>query len=110
MQRYPTTKQIVILATLLSMVTAPTARAAGNAENGLKLARQWCASCHEIQSKTSSSDAVPAFSEIARRRDHAWIKTWLTNPHPPMTGIGLSRNQIDDLTAYLQSLAPPRSN
>jgi hypothetical protein len=34
-----------------------------------------------------------------------WVRTWFTNPHLPMKGISLSRQQVDRIVAYLQSLA-----
>jgi len=97
---------LAILAALAGLM-GPPVMAAGAPENGLKLARQWCAACHEVESKTVSSDAAPPFAEIAQRRDTNWMKSWLSDPHPPMKGISLSRSQIDDLTAYIQSFAPP---
>jgi mono/diheme cytochrome c family protein len=85
-------------------VTTPPVFAAGNAANGLKLARHWCASCHIVDPKDTGNDAAPPFRALAHRRDKNWIKVWLSAPHPPMTGIDLSRAQIDDITAYLESL------
>ena len=97
---------LAILAALLSL-TAPPAFAAGDAANGLRLARQWCASCHGVEPKATATDKAPPFAAIARRRDSTWVKAWLSDPHPPMTGIELSRAQIDDVTAYMKSLAQP---
>jgi mono/diheme cytochrome c family protein len=94
----------VLIIVVLLNVTAPPVFAAGNAANGLKLARQWCASCHIVDSKDTGNDAAPPFPVLAHRRDKDWIKVWLSAPHPPMTGIDLSRAQIDDIIAYLESL------
>ena len=86
---------------------AGPALAAGNAEQGLKLARQWCSSCHAVEARQSpESDKAPSFTEIARRHDDKWIKTWLENPHPPMIGITLTHAEIANLNAYIKSLAP----
>ncbi|MFZ1990459.1 MAG: c-type cytochrome [Alphaproteobacteria bacterium] len=90
---------------LTILCTAPAS--AANAQNGLKLARQWCSSCHAVETGQSpESDKAPPFSEIAARRDDKWIKTWLENPHPPMQGITLTHGEIADLMAYIKSLAP----
>ncbi len=79
---------------------------AGDAVNGLKLARQWCSSCHAVEpQQVSQSDEAPTFADIAQRRDDKWIKAWLITPHPPMRGITPTRNEINDLAAYIKSLA-----
>ena len=84
------------------------AHAAGNAQNGLKLARAWCSSCHAVEpQQVSQSDAAPTFSDIANRRDETWIKAWLNAPHPPMRDITPTQAQIKDLTAYIKSLKTP---
>jgi len=54
----------------------------------------------------TASDAAPSFVSIAtaHKGDATWVKACLMAPHPPMEGINLSRQQIEDVTAYLQSL------
>ncbi len=94
------------LALACAALSAGTALAAGDAANGLSLARQWCSSCHTVEAGGTAVDKAPSFASIAARRDGKWIKAWLTNPHPPMEGIALSNAQINDLTAYIKSLAP----
>ena len=92
---------------LAVLSSAPASAASGNAQNGLKLARTWCSSCHAVEgSQSPESDKAPPFTEIAARHDDKWIKTWLENPHPPMQGITLSHAEIGDLMAYIKSLAP----
>jgi mono/diheme cytochrome c family protein len=34
------------------------------------------------------------------------VRAWLADPHPPMPNFNLSRQQIDDIVAYLDSLTP----
>jgi mono/diheme cytochrome c family protein len=84
------------------------ASAAGNAAAGKRLAQQWCASCHQVEPSAPAKDVAPPFASLGVRKgkDPGWVRAWLTNPHPPMQGINLSRQQIDDVVAYLQSLAP----
>jgi mono/diheme cytochrome c family protein len=90
----------------VAMAPPPSTASAMRAANGLKLARQWCASCHSVEADGTASDKAPPFSAIAARRDTNWIKAWLADPHPPMKGITLSNEEIADLTAYIKSLAP----
>ena len=46
------------------------------------------------------------FPNIARdnKERPAWIHGWLMDPHPPMPEIMLSRQQISNILAYLDSL------
>jgi len=92
------------------LATSSTASAAGSAEAGKRLAQQWCASCHQVEPNAPAKDTAPPFASLGveKGKDPGWIRAWLANPHPPMQGINLSRQQIDDIVAYLQSLAPPR--
>lgn len=86
-----------------------SAGAAGNGPAGQALAQRWCSACHAVDRVGPASDTAPAFSTIARtaHRDDAWLRAWLTDPHPPMPNFQLSRQQIDDIMAYLGSLAAP---
>lgn len=96
---------LIVAATVCTAI--PRVLAAGDAKSGLELARQWCASCHNVEPDATLSDKAPPFAVIAQKRDEDWIEAWLSDPHPPMTGIALSRMQIDDVTAYIKSLAKP---
>jgi mono/diheme cytochrome c family protein len=80
--------------------------AAGNAEAGRQLVTRSCSSCHATEASATASDAAPPFSAVAKTNKErpAWIRGWLMSPHPPMPNISLSRQQIDDIVAYLSSL------
>lgn len=98
---------VIITALLLGMAATPSL-AAGDAEAGHRLARQWCTGCHIVDSAVQGPDTAPSFPSIARRSagDQGWLRAWLAAPHPPMPNFNLSRQQIDDVVAYLGSLAP----
>jgi mono/diheme cytochrome c family protein len=87
--------------------TSPVS-AQGNAGAGKRLSQRWCASCHQVEPSGPAKDSAPPFASLGvqKSKDPGWIRAWLANPHPPMQGINLSRQQIDDVVAYLQSLAP----
>lgn len=86
---------------------AVPAVAAGNAQAGHALARIWCSSCHMVDLSGQARDTAPPFADIAKRKaaDRAWLRAWLVAPHPPMPNFNLSRQEIDDIVAYLDSLA-----
>lgn len=97
----------LIVAALLFTPSAPVF--AGDAAAGKALAEQWCQSCHAIGvGEATASDGTPSFSEVAGdpATTEDGLRAWLFDPHPPMPDLNLSRREIDDLTAYILSLAP----
>ena len=92
--------RVWLLAALVAASSHP-ALSAGDSTEGRRLALQWCAACH------GASDAVPPLETIANRpgRTPYTLRAWLMEPHPPMPNFSLPREQIDDLVAYLASLA-----
>jgi cytochrome c2 len=95
---------IAAFAALIS--SSAFAQASGNPENGLRLARQWCTGCHVVEPAGRGGDSGPPFHEVANwpDRTEATMRAWLTTPHPPMPNLSLSRGEINDIIAYLDSL------
>jgi mono/diheme cytochrome c family protein len=91
-----------VAAGLLAAVPAQ----AFEAEAGHQLARLWCASCHQVEPGGGTSDLAPGFQMIADdpARTPERLRTWLNDPHPPMPKLPLSRQEIDAILAYLDSL------
>lgn len=83
---------------------APTV--AFDAENGHKTARAWCSKCHLVEAGQAASDAAPTFLQIASNPELTpdRIRGWLADPHPRMPNLNLSRQEIEGLVAYLESL------
>lgn len=77
-------------------------------ENGLKVARTLCVSCHligEPMEGPSPAD-VPTFVSIANRSNQSMdgLTNWLIAPHQPMPDPHLTRVEIRDLAGYILSL------
>jgi mono/diheme cytochrome c family protein len=91
---------------LIALLSSP-AMAGGDAQTGRDLARVWCSTCHIVDQSSHGQDVAPPFPTIARRHsdDSEWVRLWLVAPHPPMPNFNLSTPQIDNIVAYLQSLA-----
>ena len=89
-------------------LTPALALAAGDPANGLVLARHWCANCHLVApgDNASTSDSAPPFAEIAKdpAATPERLRGWLSQPHPAMPDLMLTRDENDDLVAYLLSL------
>lgn len=95
---------VLVLVLAIAMVwTRPAA--AFDAEAGRQLAERWCSNCHAVE-PSSGVDQAPTFEAIAKdpARSPDWIRTWLMTPHPTMPDMGLSREEIESIIAYLQSL------
>jgi mono/diheme cytochrome c family protein len=76
---------------------AGPALAAGNPEQGRRLAERWCASCHLVgPGQRQASADVPTFASVARRKDlpESLLAAFLT----------ASRQEIADVLAYIRSL------
>jgi mono/diheme cytochrome c family protein len=102
---------LALMAGIALQFAPMTAAAAGDPVNGAQLARHWCAGCHTIapDAGTTASDSAPPFAEIANDPSETpeRLRGWLSQPHPAMPDLMLSRAQNDDLVAYLMSLKAP---
>lgn len=78
----------------------------GNAEAGKQLVLNSCTACHAPMNPANASDQAPPLSFLAHdnKADPRWVRAWLMDPHPPMPGIMLSRQQVADVMAYLSTL------
>jgi mono/diheme cytochrome c family protein len=97
-----------IAAIALCVVTqhAFAAQATGDVTAGKDLFVRSCSTCHAQSGAQNAADTAPPLSFMARdSKDRpAFIRGWLMDPHPPMPGIMLSRQQINDIIAYLNSV------
>jgi cytochrome c len=89
-----------------SALAVPAQAAPANADAGRRLVMQSCISCHAAETSKAATDGAPPLSFVAKdnKQNPAWIRGWLMDPHPPMPGIMLSRQQIEDIIAYLDTL------
>jgi mono/diheme cytochrome c family protein len=84
----------------------PAAAQMGDAYRGSALAQAWCASCHVIGSKGSgrAADMAPPFPAVAGK-PISDLAAWISREHTRMPNFNLGRREIDDLVAYIRSLA-----
>jgi mono/diheme cytochrome c family protein len=91
---------------VLSLPVAPAAFAA-DAANGAELARRWCAACHLVAPDQERVPTVaPPFATIGKRpgfNARALAQSMLA-PHPQMPDRGLSRDEAEDIAAYIATL------
>jgi mono/diheme cytochrome c family protein len=96
-----------MIAVVLTLVATSPALAASDPIEGKKIAKRWCAACHVIspEQQTASAD-VPSFCDIAQRKSGEQLKTFLIDPHPKMPDMSLTRQEIADIVAYIETLKP----
>jgi len=96
-----------IAAPLLAVILAAGAARAGDTAEGRRIADHWCSSCHVATNLSGGTDAVPTLESIAkdRRRSPEWVRQWLSDPHPPMPNLNLTRAEIEDVISYLETLS-----
>lgn len=84
----------------------------GDAARGLAYARIACAECHSVEKgeRTQSRKATaPPFERVAAVPGMTGmaLTAWLTTSHPTMPNLIIDGERMDDLVAYIRSLAPP---
>lgn len=94
------------LVCLIFLFCSPAA--AQDDQRGSELARRWCASCHLVERNApqARADGIPSFRAIAndRRASPTVLRNSLTGTHARMPNFSLSRDEQDDLIAYILGL------
>lgn len=95
----------------LALAIPADALAADDATNiaaGKGLAEQWCAQCHLVSEDqaVAPAEGVPTFFAIADDPtiNEMTLRVHLVSEHPTMPNIILTRQQTDEIVAYILSL------
>jgi mono/diheme cytochrome c family protein len=106
-------KVIVTSSSLIAVILVRSclpafAQEIGDTSAGRRLAENWCSSCHVVgaTSRHGSSNGAPTFSAIAAMKTTTpmALGAFLQTPHSRMPDLHLSRDEIENLTAYILSL------
>lgn len=94
---------------LLAATPIPlAAQEIGDVAAGSRLAATWCSSCHIVtpSAQTGASTGVPTFAAIARMPSTTSmsLRAFLQTPHARMPDLHLSRDETDNVIAYILSL------
>lgn len=93
---------------VLMMPLAAIAQEAGDPAAGGQIAANWCANCHVVGAKETvgTSTGAPSFPSIAAQKSLTpmALSAFLQTPHARMPDLHLSREEIADVAAYIQSL------
>lgn len=99
-------RMVAKILVLLGSMAGP-AFAQGDLETGRQHALNWCTGCHVVDLDGHGADVGPALPQLLAdgRRTGDEMRGWLADPHPPMPKLDLTRQEIEDIVAYLESLA-----
>lgn len=100
-------RQLIAAGLALPLGFLAPALARADAAAGARLAGRWCASCHVIGNTPPARIQVgpPSFPAIAKGKlTAAQLRAFLTKPHGSMPDLSLTRAEISDLVAYIESL------
>jgi len=102
--------RVLTVAMLLAAAAMPAAAQPepGDPRAGLRVAATWCANCHRVapDGPGPTTDAAPSFRSIARMTSTTSmsLRAFLQTPHANMPDYRLTREELDDVVAYLISL------
>jgi mono/diheme cytochrome c family protein len=85
--------------------TAAPAGALGDPKHGEAIFAQYCTSCHGAAG--AGGGIGPGLKGEKQRKDYPAAIAWIKNPQPPMPKLfpsPLSRNDVEDVAAYVESL------
>jgi mono/diheme cytochrome c family protein len=91
----------------LCLMCVPSSVALADADNGRRLAEQWCSACHVVATTQQRASAdVPPFSTIAHAPgfNAQRLAFFLLEPHPKMPSMNLSRKEATDIAEYIKQL------
>jgi len=100
----PSPRRAAAATAALAALTLAANAYAADVDHGETLAKRWCAACHIVASDQSrGQDNAPPFATVAKIPgfDANAIARFLMNPHPKMPDMQLTRDEADDLAAYI---------
>jgi mono/diheme cytochrome c family protein len=99
------------LAVVLALCAAPTglsAQETGSVQEGQRMAREVCASCHAVENDDAFSPVFPAptFVKVANTpgMTATALSVVLRTPHRTMPDLILKSDELSNITAYILSL------
>lgn len=108
------TRISITMLVLIAVACHAGAQEPGNLKKGAALATAVCAQCHAVRNgqRRSPNPMAPSFSSVARTpgmTDRA-LRVWLQTSHPTMPNFVLTRDERNDIAAYILSLKPASSS
>jgi mono/diheme cytochrome c family protein len=104
-----TTKRSISMAAFatFALVARSTSGFSADVQSGEQFARRACAGCHVVVEGQATGDPnAPSFRSVAESPQfHEKGPALLWEAHPKMPNLALTQTQLDDVAAYIKSLA-----
>jgi mono/diheme cytochrome c family protein len=104
-----TTNRTISMAALatLAFLAHSTSGFSADAQSGEQFARRVCATCHVVVAGQPPGDPnAPSFQSVAQSQQfHQKGVALLLEEHPKMPNLALTQEELDDVAAYIKSLA-----
>jgi mono/diheme cytochrome c family protein len=96
----------LLVAVTLALFAAAGAAVAQDLGNGRRLSERWCAACHRIDAVSGRDGRAPSFAAIAVKDNitAGTIASFLLLPHATMPNFPLSRQDAQDIAAFIMAL------
>jgi mono/diheme cytochrome c family protein len=98
----------LVASTLFADLPQANAQEVGDVAAGRQLSETWCSSCHLVGPSASSGivNGAPTFPAIARMKSTTVLslRAFLQTPHARMPDLHLTRDEVDNIAAYILSL------
>jgi len=98
---------LAIGSSIAVMTPALGQEAPGDVASGRRIAETWCAACHKIDSRDERPlTEAPSFPQIANLSSTTALalNVFLRSSHDNMPNFQLTRQEADDVIAYILSL------
>lgn len=101
-------RAVAAIAATIALTSSVSAQEFGDVKKGAALAQISCAQCHATRAgqHRSRDPMAPTFISIATTlgmTDRA-LRVWLQSSHPTMPNLVLTKDERDDVVAYIMSL------
>jgi len=98
--------RVALLFSLFMVLLSASVQAAGDAVAGKDIATTWCGACHKMEGSTTATDVARPFAAMARDPEATAerLRAFLVKPHGEMPDLHLTRLEIENLIAYIESL------
>lgn len=100
-------RTVLMAGLLLLSLPAAAQDPIGDAVAGGIIAQRWCTGCHAVGPRPGqTSDGAPSLQSVADRASTTAmsLRVFLRTPHARMPDLSLTREETDDLIAYVLSL------
>lgn len=101
------TIKLMVLSILIIAAAGCSSKLSSNQENGYEVFKNYCSSCHKINGQ--GGEVGPDLSKIGSYKEKSWLQRWIKNPkavkpETRMPVVGLTEDQINDVSDYLTTL------